>query len=94
MSVLIAYEMQVLEHGKWQIKSMHQDRESALVEARRIEESARPHETRVVEEIHDEQTGRTRSTVVYTTPPVRETERSRIQSSRLRDRALREDRRR
>lgn len=94
MSVLIAYELQVLEHGQWQIKSMHQDRESALVEARRVEESLRPHETRVVEEVHDEATGRTRSTVVYTTPPVRDGARSRVQSSKIRDRALREDRRR
>lgn len=95
MSVLVAYELQVLEQGQWKIKSMHQDRESAVVEARRIEESLRPHETRVVEETYDEASGRSRSAVVYTTPMVKDSgSKARLQAGRVRDRGLRELKRR
>ena len=92
MSVLVAYEVQTFEHGQWQIESMHPDRETAVSEARRIEEGFRPRETRVVEEVYDEESGRTKSTVVYTTPvlKVELKKKTRLQANRVRGRALRE----
>ncbi len=66
--MLVAYEVQVYESGDWQIASMFNERELALMEARRIEEGMRRKETRVVEESHDEDSGLTRSKVSYTTP--------------------------
>ncbi|MDJ0611299.1 MAG: hypothetical protein QNJ67_20160 [Kiloniellales bacterium] len=91
MSVLIAFEVQVFEHEQWQIEAIHPDRDEALIEARRIEEGVRPRETRVVEEIFDQDSGRTKSTVIYTTSALREDrKRSKLQADRIRGRALRE----
>ena len=69
--MLVAYEVQVYEGGDWQIASMFNERELALMAARRIEEGLRRKETRVVEETHDEDSGRTRSKVIYSTPKLR-----------------------
>jgi hypothetical protein len=74
MTTLVAYEVQTYESGSWQIASMFDDRELALIEARRIEEGLRRRETRVVEEVHHEDSGRTKSKVIYTTPKVRSPE--------------------
>jgi hypothetical protein len=71
MTTLVAYEVQTYEGGSWQIASMFDDRELALIEARRIEEGLRRRETRVVEEVHDEDSGRTKSKVIYTSPKIR-----------------------
>ncbi len=71
MATLIAYEVQTFEDGSWQIASMFDDKESALIEARRLEEGLRRRETRVVEETHDEESQRTKSKVVYTSPKIR-----------------------
>ena len=71
MATLIAYEVQTFEDGSWQIASMFDDKESALIEARRLEEGLRRRETRVVEETHDEESRRTKSKVVYTSPKIR-----------------------
>ena len=91
MSVLIAYEVQVLEHGEWQIEAIHPDKDTALMEARRIEEGVRPRETRVVQEVYDQASGHTKSTVVYTTPALREDrKKTRLQAGRIRGRAIRE----
>lgn len=70
MAVLVAYEVQTYDSGSWQIASVHQDKEQALMEARRMEEGLRRRETRVVEETHDEESGKTRSKVVYATPKI------------------------
>lgn len=71
MATLIAYEVHTHEHGSWQIASMFDDKELALIEARRIEEGLRHRETRVVEETHDEESGRTKSKVIYSSPKIR-----------------------
>ncbi len=71
MATLIAYEVHTYEHGSWQIASMFDDKELALIEARRIEEGLRHRETRVVEETHDEESGRTKSRVIYSSPKIR-----------------------
>lgn len=69
--MLVSYEVHTYENGAWQITSMFSERELALVEARKMEEGLRRRETRVVEESHDEASGRTRSKTIYTTPKVR-----------------------
>ena len=71
MAMLIAYEVQTFEGGSWQIASMFDDKELALIEARRLEEGLRRRETRVVEETHDEESRQTKSKVVYTSPKIR-----------------------
>ncbi len=70
MAMLVAYEVQTYENGAWQIASVHEDKELALMEARRMEEGLRRRETRVVEEMHDEESGKTRSKIVYATPKI------------------------
>jgi hypothetical protein len=70
MAMLVAYEVQTYETGSWQIASVHEDKELALMEARRMEEGLRRRETRVVEEMHDEESGKTRSKIVYVTPKI------------------------
>ncbi|MDH3472794.1 MAG: hypothetical protein OEM59_03795 [Rhodospirillales bacterium] len=69
--MLVAYEVHIYDGGDWQIASMFNERELALMEARRIEEGLRRRETRVVEESHDEDSGRTRTKIIYTTPKLR-----------------------
>ena len=71
MSLLVAYEVHTFESGTWKITSMFNEKELALIEARRLEEGIRKRETRVVEESHDEDSGRTRTKVVYSTPRIR-----------------------
>ena len=70
MTTSVDYEVQIYERGDWQIASMSNDKDQALREARRIEEGLKRRETRVVEERHDENSGRTRSKIIYTTPQV------------------------
>ena len=69
--MLVSYEVHVCESGTWQISSMFNERELALIQARKMEEGLRRRETRVVEETHDEASGRTRSKTIYATPKVR-----------------------
>ena len=72
MSQLVAYEVQCYSAGDWVIQSIFDDKELALMEARRMEESGlRRQETRVVKEIYDQNQDRTRSQVIYESPMVR-----------------------
>lgn len=68
MTTSVDYEVQIYERGDWKIATMSGDKDQALREARRIEEGLKRRETRVVEERHDENSGRTRSKIIYTTP--------------------------
>ena len=68
--MLVSFEVHVCEGGTWQIASMFNEKELALIQARKMEEGLRRRETRVVEETHDEASGRTRSKVIYSTPKV------------------------
>ena len=70
MTNSVSYEVQAYEGGEWKIATISDDRQQALSEARRIEEGLKRRETRVVEERHDENTGRTRSKIIYRTPQV------------------------
>jgi hypothetical protein len=80
MATLIAFEVHTYESGSWQIASIFDDKELALIEARRIEEGLRHHETRVVEETYDEESGRTKSKEIYSSPKIRTPESAATQS--------------
>ena len=72
MAQLTAYEVQCYSGGTWVIQSIFDDKELALMEARRMEESGlRKQETRVVKEVHDQERDKTRSQVIYESPMVR-----------------------
>lgn len=71
MTTTVDYEVQAYERGDWTIVAMSNDKQQALRKARRIEEGLKRRETRVVEETHDENSGRTRSKIIYTTPQLR-----------------------
>ena len=72
MAQLTAYEVQCYSGGDWVIQSIFDDKELALMEARRMEESGlRRQETRVVKEVHDQERDKTRSQVIYESPMVR-----------------------
>lgn len=72
MSRLTAFEVQCYNGGSWVIQSIFDDKELALIEARRMEESGlRRQETRVVKEVYDPDLDKTRSQVIYESPMVR-----------------------
>ncbi len=72
MSRLTAFEVQCYSGGSWVIQSIFDDKELALIEARRMEESGlRRQETRVVKEVYDPDLDKTRSQVIYESPMVR-----------------------
>ena len=66
MQTVTSYELHTLEKGEWKTQLVFDDKQEALIEARRIEESIRPRDTRVVEEECDESSGSSRrSRIVY-----------------------------
>lgn len=60
-----AYEIHTFGGGKWKIDSVFDDRDLALFEASRMEQSGRHAGVRVVEEEFDETTQRTRIRTIY-----------------------------
>lgn len=75
VSMLVAYEVQSYQAGEWVIQSIFDDKELALMEARRMEQSGlRRQETRVVQETYDESQDKSRSKIIYETPLVRNEE--------------------
>lgn len=69
---MITYELLTYENGAWKIWATFEDKDEALLEAKRLEEGVRRWETRVVEEKLNETTGLSRSHVLYTTPKIRD----------------------
>jgi hypothetical protein len=66
MSALLrAYEIHTFAGGKWKIDSVFDDRDLALFEAGRMEESGRHAGVRVIEEEFDESTQKTRIRTIY-----------------------------
>jgi len=53
MSSLTAYEIHACSGGKWQIQAIFDDRELALLEARRLDEGRKYSAVQVVEEMFD-----------------------------------------
>jgi hypothetical protein len=64
-SFMRAYEIHTFTGGKWKIDSVFDDRDLAVFEATRMDESGRHAGVRVIEEEFDETTQKTRIRTVY-----------------------------
>jgi len=62
---LRAYEIHTFKGGKWKIDSVFDDRDLALFEAARMDESGRHSGVRVIEEEFEEATQKTRVRTIY-----------------------------
>lgn len=60
-----AFEIQTYQDGKWRINSIFDDRELALFEARRVDESSRYSAVRVIEELFDEASPKTSTKTIF-----------------------------
>tara|TARA_R110000787_G_scaffold36145_37_gene92536 strand:- start:3482 stop:3907 length:426 start_codon:yes stop_codon:yes gene_type:complete len=60
-----AFEIQTYQDGKWRINSIFDDRELALFEARRVDESSRYSAVRVIEELFDETSSKTSTKTIF-----------------------------
>lgn len=65
MSDMKAFEIQTFQGGKWKIDSVFDDRDLAMFEAQRMDESSRYSGVRVVEEVFSEATQETRTRTIY-----------------------------
>jgi ferric-dicitrate binding protein FerR (iron transport regulator) len=65
MSTEIAFELHSYSGGRWKIQGFFDDRDLAISEARRMEETRRFPAVRVVEEWHDPQTDDYKSRTIY-----------------------------
>ncbi len=60
-----AFEIHTYQNGRWKIDSVFDDKELALFEAKRMEDSARFSGVRVVEEAFDENNNKTSARTIY-----------------------------
>ncbi len=60
-----SYEIHTFQKGRWKIDSIFDDRELALFEAQRMDESARYSGVRVVEEAFDDNNTKTRARTIF-----------------------------
>ncbi len=60
-----AFEIHTYQNGRWKIDSVFDDKELALFEARRMEDSARFSGVRVVEEAFDQNNNKTSARTIY-----------------------------
>lgn len=65
MSDMKAFEIHTYQSGKWKIDSVFDDRDLAMFEAQRMDESGRYTGIRVVEEIYVEATQETKTRTIY-----------------------------
>lgn len=65
MSDMKAFEIHTYASGKWKIDSVFDDRDLAMFEAQRMDESGRYTSIRVVEEIYVEATQETKTRTIY-----------------------------
>ena len=65
MSDMKAFEIHTFQGGKWKIDSVFDDRDLALFEAQRMDESGRYSGVRVVEEVYVETTQETRTRTIF-----------------------------
>ncbi|MGB0631988.1 MAG: hypothetical protein ACPGRZ_14970 [Alphaproteobacteria bacterium] len=65
MSEMKAFEIHTYQSGKWKIDSVFDDRDLALFEAQRMDESGRYTGIRVIEEIYVESTQETKTRTIY-----------------------------
>ncbi|HTI85996.1 MAG TPA: hypothetical protein VL966_05270 [Alphaproteobacteria bacterium] len=62
---MILFEIHIFRDQAWKVDSVFDDKELAVYEAQRIEKTARFSAVRVIEEIYDETTQRTKTRTVY-----------------------------
>ena len=60
-----SYEIHTFQSGRWKIDSLFDDRELALFEARRMDESGRYSGVRVVEEAYDDRIRKARARTIF-----------------------------
>lgn len=90
-----SYEIQIYRNGQWIIQAFFDDKELALLEARRMSETNRYAGVRVVEEIVDDDLEDVRQRVVYRWSEVdKHNEQVREERQKLQERVLAERRRR
>jgi ferric-dicitrate binding protein FerR (iron transport regulator) len=65
MASMRAYEIHTFQQGKWKIDSIFDDRELALFEAGRMDESGRHPAIRVIEEDFDEKTQKAKIRTIF-----------------------------
>lgn len=65
MSDMKAFEIHTYQSGKWKIDSVFDDRDLAMFEAQRMDESGRYTSIRVVEEIYVEATQETKTRTIF-----------------------------
>jgi hypothetical protein len=65
MSDMKAFEMHTYQSGEWKIDSVFDDRDLAMFEAQRMDESGRCTSIRVVEEIRVESTQETKTRTIF-----------------------------
>lgn len=69
-----AFEIQTFQAGKWKIDSIFDDRELAVFEAHRMDDSRRHAGIRVVEEVFDENTQKSTTKTIFRCSKVRASE--------------------
>ncbi len=65
MSDMKAFEIHTFQSGKWKIDSVFDDRDLALFEAQRMDESGRYTGIRIIEEIYVESTQETKTRTIF-----------------------------
>ena len=63
--MLVAYEIQSFQAGNWKIEAIFDDKKLAVIDAERMDSSGRYSAVRVVEESHDDVTGKTSNKTVF-----------------------------
>lgn len=63
--MLVAYEIQSYQAGNWKIEAIFDDRQLAIIDAERMDKVGRYSAVRVVEESHDDVTGKTSNKVIF-----------------------------
>ncbi|MGE5537224.1 MAG: hypothetical protein ACM30I_01295 [Gemmatimonas sp.] len=62
---MILFEIHLFRQGAWKVDSVFDDRDLAVYEAQRIEHTGRQSAVRVIEEIYDEITERTKTRTIW-----------------------------
>ncbi|WP_282609565.1 hypothetical protein [Pelagibius sp. Alg239-R121] len=70
--MLVAYEIQSYQAGNWKIEAIFDDRQLALIDAERLGNSGRHSAVRVVEESHDDVTGKTANKTIFSSNKIDE----------------------
>lgn len=63
--MLVAYEIQSYQAGNWKIEAIFDDRQLAIIDAERMDKAGRYSAVRVVEESHDDVSGKTSNKIIF-----------------------------